>query len=98
MKAAPVDVPLAPDWRPRAREIAAVETRTKMRLVRGSQIATRGLVRRAASALTRWGEATLAQPASSGRSFVVAGSGGDAAEPVVATGTKERGGRGVERG
>ena len=42
-------VPLAPDWRPRANEIAAMEKVHGVRLVPRSQIATDGLILRTAS-------------------------------------------------
>jgi hypothetical protein len=53
--------PLAPDWRPRAAEIAALEKATGLRLVPRSQVATDGLVIRTASAPARCDDAALAR-------------------------------------
>ena len=54
-------VPLAPDWQPRAAEIAAFEKATGLKLLPRSQIATDGLVLRTASAPARCDDAVLAQ-------------------------------------
>lgn len=52
---------LAPDWRPRAKEIAAVEKETGLRLVPRSQIPTDGLILRTASAPSRCDDTALAK-------------------------------------
>ncbi len=52
--------PLAPDWRPHAAEIAALENALGVRLVPRSQVATDGLVLRTASAPARCDDAALA--------------------------------------
>ncbi len=52
-------VPLAPDWRPRAAEIAAVAKAAGVKLVPRSQIATDGLVLRTASAPARCDDGAL---------------------------------------
>lgn len=54
-------IPLAPDWRPRAREIAALEKELGVRLVPRSQIATDGLILRTASAPRRCDDAVIAK-------------------------------------
>lgn len=54
-------IPLAPDWRPRAREIAALEKELGVRLVPRSQIATDGLILRTASAPRRCDDAAIAK-------------------------------------
>jgi hypothetical protein len=54
-------IPLTPDWRPRAREIAALEKELGVRLVPRSQIGTDGLVLRTASAPRRCDDAVLAR-------------------------------------
>ncbi len=51
--------PLAPDWRPHAKEIAALERSLGVRLVPRSQIPTDGLILRTASAPSRCDDATL---------------------------------------
>jgi hypothetical protein len=56
-----VHVPLAPDWRPRAREIATLEKDLGLRLAPRSQIATDGLILRTASAPRRCDDAALAK-------------------------------------
>ncbi len=50
----------APDWRPRAGEIAALEARYRVRLVPRSQVPTDGLVLRTASSPGRCDDAVLA--------------------------------------
>lgn len=57
----PVAGPLAPDWRPRAGEIAAIERTLGLRLVPRSQSATDGLILRTASAPARCDDAALAK-------------------------------------
>lgn len=57
--APPPAVPLAPDWHPRAAEIAAFEKATGLRLMPRSQVATDGLVLRTASAPGRCDDAAL---------------------------------------
>jgi hypothetical protein len=52
-------VALAPDWRPRAKEIAALEKELGLKLVPRSQIATDGLILRTASAPARCDDAAL---------------------------------------
>lgn len=59
--AAVAHVPLAPDWRPRAKEIATLEKKLGVRLVPRSQIATDGLILRTASAPGRCDDAALRQ-------------------------------------
>ena len=59
--ARPTAVALAPDWRPFAREIAALEKELSVRLVPRSQVATDGLILRTASAPRRCDDATLAK-------------------------------------
>lgn len=59
--ARPPAPPLAPDWRPRAADIAAFEKSTGLRLVPRSQIVTDGLVVRTASAPARCDDAALAK-------------------------------------
>jgi hypothetical protein len=54
-------VALAPDWRPRAKEIAALQKELGLRLVPRSQIATDGLILRTASAPARCDDAALAK-------------------------------------
>jgi hypothetical protein len=54
-------VPLAPDWRPRAAELAMLEKELGVKLVPRSQIATDGLILRTASARHRCDDATLAK-------------------------------------
>lgn len=56
-----VVVPLAPDWRPRAAEIAALEKSAGVRLVPRSQVPTDGLVVRTASSPGRCDDAVLAK-------------------------------------
>lgn len=56
--------PLAPDWRPRAAEIAQLERRLGVRLVPRSAVATDGLVLRTASSPARCDDAALAALAS----------------------------------
>jgi mono/diheme cytochrome c family protein len=57
----PAALALAPDWRPRAAEIAALEKTTGVRLVPRSQAPTDGLVLRTASAPTHCDDAVLAK-------------------------------------
>jgi hypothetical protein len=57
-------VPLAPDWHPRAGEIAALEKALGVRLVPRSKVPTDGLSLRTASAPGRCDDATLAKLAS----------------------------------
>ncbi len=57
----PVEAPRAPDWRPRAAEIAALEQNLGVRLVARSQVPTDGLVLRTASAPGRCTDDTLAK-------------------------------------
>jgi hypothetical protein len=52
-------VPLAPDWRPLAREIAALEKELGVKLVPRSQLATDGLILRTASAPRRCDDSAL---------------------------------------
>ena len=52
---------LAPDWRPRAAEIAALAKATGLKIVPRSQVATDGLVLRTASAPNRCDDAALAK-------------------------------------
>jgi mono/diheme cytochrome c family protein len=52
-------VPLAPDWRPRRAEIAALEKQLGVRLVPRSQVPTDGLVLRTASAPRKCDDAAL---------------------------------------
>lgn len=52
---------LAPDWRPRAAELAALEKSLGVKLVPRSQLATDGLVLRTASAPGRCDDTTLAK-------------------------------------
>ncbi|MBL9200911.1 MAG: hypothetical protein JNL39_10420 [Opitutaceae bacterium] len=52
---------LAPDWRPRSAEIAAIAKATGLKLVPRSQVATDGLVVRTASAPARCDDAALAK-------------------------------------
>ena len=54
-------VPLTPDWRAKAREIAALEKELGVRLVPRSQIGTDGLVLRTASAPRRCDDGVLAK-------------------------------------
>lgn len=54
-------VALAPDWRPRAKEIAAAERAAGVRLVPRSQVPTDGLILRTASAPKRCDDAALAK-------------------------------------
>ena len=54
-------VALAPDWQPRAREIAALEKSLGVRLVPRSRVATDGLILRTASAPGRCTDAVLAR-------------------------------------
>ena len=54
-------IPLAPDWRPRVREIVALEKELGVRLVPRSQIATDGLILRTASAPRRCDDTVLAK-------------------------------------
>lgn len=54
-------VPLAPDWQPRAAEIAALEKSLGVRLVPRSQVPTDGLVVRTASSPGRCDDAVLAK-------------------------------------
>ncbi len=56
--------PLAPDWRPRAAQIAQLETALGLRLVPRSAISTDGLILRTASAPLRCDDAALARLAS----------------------------------
>ncbi len=53
--------PLAPDWQPRAAQIAQLEKALGLRLVPRSRLATDGLVLRTASAPTRCDDAALAK-------------------------------------
>jgi hypothetical protein len=53
------EVPLVADWRPRAAEIAALETALGVRLVARSQVPTDGLIVRTASAPGRCDDAAL---------------------------------------
>lgn len=53
--------PLAPDWHPRAAQIAALEKSLGVKLVARSQVATDGLVLRTASAPAHCNDAALAQ-------------------------------------
>lgn len=55
----PAEPARAPDWRPRAAEIAALESRYHVRLVPRSQVPTDGLVLRTASAPGRCDDAVL---------------------------------------
>lgn len=55
----PAALALAPDWRPRTAEIAALEKATGVRLVPRSQVPTDGLVLRTASAPLRCDDAVL---------------------------------------
>ena len=55
----PPPVPLAPDWRPRAQEIAALESAAGVRLTPRSAVATDGLVLRTVSAPGRCDDAVL---------------------------------------
>lgn len=57
----PAAVAVAPDWRPLAKELAAFERETGLRLVPRSQVATDGLVLRTASAPARGTDAALAK-------------------------------------
>lgn len=57
--AKPAHTPLAPDWRPRAREIAALEKTLGLKLVPRSQLPTDGLILRTASAPQRCDDAAL---------------------------------------
>lgn len=59
LKVAPPYVPLAPDWRPRAKEIAQLEKSLGVHLVPCSQIPTDGLILRTASAPGRCDDRTL---------------------------------------
>jgi len=52
---------LVPDWRPRAKLIAALEKELGVKLVPRSQVATDGLILRTASAPTKCDDATLAK-------------------------------------
>jgi hypothetical protein len=61
LRAKTPSVALAPDWRPRAKEIAALETRLGVRLAPRSQNPTDGLVLRTASAPSRCDDAVLEQ-------------------------------------
>lgn len=54
-------VALAPDWRPRAKQIVALEKELGLKLVPRSQVATDGLILRTASAPTKCDDATLAK-------------------------------------
>lgn len=54
-------VPLAPDWRPRSREIVALEEATGLKLVPRSQVGTDGLILRTAGASLRCDDAALAK-------------------------------------
>jgi mono/diheme cytochrome c family protein len=56
----PAEPARAPDWRPRAGEIAALEARLQIRLVPRSQVPTDGLVLRTASAPGRCDDTVLA--------------------------------------
>jgi hypothetical protein len=56
-----VHAPLAPDWRPQAAAIAALETELGLKLVPRSQVATDGLILRTASAPGRCDDASLAK-------------------------------------
>ncbi|MEO7347338.1 MAG: c-type cytochrome domain-containing protein [Opitutaceae bacterium] len=56
-----IGAPLAPDWRPRAAEIAALEKSLGVRLVPRSQAPEDGLVLRTASAPARCDDAALAR-------------------------------------
>jgi mono/diheme cytochrome c family protein len=60
-RAAVVTVALAPDWRPRAAELAALEKALGVRLVARSAVATDGLILRTASAPGRCDDAALAR-------------------------------------
>jgi hypothetical protein len=53
--------PLAPDWRPRAKEIALLERELGVKLVPRSQVPTDGLILRTASAPRRCDDAALAK-------------------------------------
>ena len=55
----PATIALAPDWRPRAAEIAVLEKATGVRLVPRSQLPTDGLILRTASAPQRCDDAVL---------------------------------------
>lgn len=57
----PATAPLAPDWRPRAAEIAALEKAAGVRLVARSQVPTDGLILRTASAPSHCDDAALAK-------------------------------------
>lgn len=56
----PAEPARAPDWRPRAAEIAALEAKLQVRLVPRSQVPTDGLVLRTASSPGRCDDAVLA--------------------------------------
>jgi hypothetical protein len=70
--AAPKAMPLAPDWHPRAAEIAALENSTGLKLLPRSQLATDGLVVRTASAPGRCDDEALAKLAPIGPFIVEA--------------------------
>lgn len=57
----PPKIPLAPDWRPRAAEIAALQAALGVKLVPRSQVPTDGLVVRTATAPARCDDAALAR-------------------------------------
>jgi hypothetical protein len=63
-------VPVAPDWRPHAAEIARLEKKLGVKLVPRSRMATDGLILRTASAPSRCDDAVLAELAPIGR-FIV---------------------------
>ena len=54
-------IALAPDWRPRAKEVGALEKELGVRLVPRSQVATDGLILRTASAPRRCDDAVIAK-------------------------------------
>ncbi|MEY4940321.1 MAG: hypothetical protein RIQ93_2056 [Verrucomicrobiota bacterium] len=60
----PAALPLAPDWRPRAQEIAALEAALNVRLAPRSALPRDGLVLRTVSAPARCDDATLSRLAS----------------------------------
>ena len=55
------NVPLAPDWRPFAKQVSALEAELGLKLVPRSQVATDGLILRTASAPARCDDAAIAR-------------------------------------
>jgi hypothetical protein len=82
-------VPLAPDWREKAAEMAALEKKLGVRLVPRSQIPTDGLILRSASAPQRCSDQVLAELAPVARFIVDAEL---ARTPVTDVGLKTLGG------